>query len=409
MDIREQTNILIAEDDQSLIRFLRHNLETEGYRPTIVENGRDLLRLAFTMQPDLIVLDVGLPDTDGLTLCRQLKHDARTTDIPVLFLTGRDDIDDRVAGLNAGAQDYLVKPFDMQELQARLRAILRSREEIDQVKTHFNQRQDNFLAILNHEMKAPLTVINMASQILAENTQISEPRREQLLKSIHENAGTLTHIIEDLLYLTHPSRHLKTTNVRNLIVNVVEECRPHVQEYGLHLLSRIPTDLPSLVVDEQQFRRMLGHLVDNAIKFTPRGGIVTITAAIGQQGTIITSEPGIETEIATSTPQGLMPPTSTEPWMLISVKDTGIGISPENQRHVFEPFYQVDSTSTRPAQGLGLGLAVVAAFVRSHHGHLAVRSGNGLGTTIHIALPLHQIIDRSQHHDTLPMNDPEGA
>ncbi|HKD76773.1 MAG TPA: response regulator transcription factor, partial [Ktedonobacterales bacterium] len=131
---KDDTSILVAEDDHTLAHFLRRHLETEGYRPTIVETGAEALRIAPAMRPQIIVLDVGLPDTDGLTVCRQLKNDARTADIPVLFLTGRDDINDRVAGLDAGAQDYLVKPFAMPEFQARLRAILRTQQETEEAR-----------------------------------------------------------------------------------------------------------------------------------------------------------------------------------------------------------------------------------------------------------------------------------
>ncbi len=94
---------------------------------------------------------------------------------------------------------------------------------------------------------------------------------------------------------------------------------------------------------------------------------------------------------------------------MIAVRDTGIGIAPEHHRQVFEPFYQIDSSAARTAQGWGLGLAVVAAFVRSHHGHLAVRSGNGMGTEIHLALPLRQHADDVQLSHTPPLDGPAGA
>ncbi len=403
---KDDTSILVAEDDNTLAHFLRRHLETEGYRPTIVETGAEALRIAPTMRPQVIVLDVGLPDTDGLTVCRQLKNDARTAGIPVLFLTGKDDISDRVAGLDAGAQDYLVKPFAMPEFQARLRAILRTQQETEEARAQVSQRQDEFLSILNHELRAPLTVINMASQILTGNQQISDQRRNQLIQSIHNSADTLTHIIDDLLYLANPVRHLKLCQIRPIITGVVEECRPRIQEHGLHLIPRVPLDLPQFLVDETQLRRSLFHLIDNAVKFTPRSGVITLTVAVAQEGNIVISEPDVEQEIVSATPQGLLSAQSDVPWVIIAVRDTGIGIAPEHHSHVFEPFYQVDSSPSRSAQGLGLGLAVVAAFVRAHHGQLAVRSGNGLGTEVHIALPARTSLDESTPPDS---DGPESA
>jgi len=405
---KEGLRILVAEDDLTLAHFLRKHLETEGYRPTIVETGSELLRIAPTMQPEVIVLDVGLPDTDGLTVCRQLKNDLRTTEIPILFLTGANDINDRVAGLDAGAQDYLTKPFAMPEFQARLRAIMRVRQENDMAKNQLNQRQDEFLSNLNHELRSPLTVINMASQILSENGEISDQRRTQLVQSIHTSAGTLTHIIDDLLYLANPVRHLKTCNLRTVVHAVVEENKPRVHELGLHLLARLPAEIPSIVADEMQLKRALYHLIDNAIKFTPRGGVVTLTVAVAQQGSIVASDDEALHDIVSATPQGLLPENDNDPWLLIVVRDTGIGIAPEHHRHVFEPFYQVDSSTTRIAQGLGLGLTVVAAFVRAHHGQLAVRSGDGLGTAVHLALPVSSTFKDIKESQS-PNNGPEGA
>ena len=184
--------ILVAEDDQSLIHFLRRHLEKEGFKPNIVQTGQETLRLAPLINPALIVLDVGLPDTDGFAVCQQLKADSRSADIPVLFLTGHTDIDDRVTGLNLGAQDYLMKPFEMPEFLARVRAVLRSHAETNQKRQELTQQHEELMTIINHELRAPLTVISMASQILAENHQISEGRRDQLISSIR--AVSYTHL-----------------------------------------------------------------------------------------------------------------------------------------------------------------------------------------------------------------------
>ena len=157
-----------------------------------------------------------------------------------------------------------------------------------------------------------------------------------------------------------------------------------------------------------QLKRALYHLIDNAIKFTPRGGVVTLTVAVAQQGSIVASDDEALHDIVSATPQGLLPENDNDPWLLIVVRDTGIGIAPEHHRHVFEPFYQVDSSTTRIAQGLGLGLTVVAAFVRAHHGQLAVRSGDGLGTAVHLALPVSSTFKDIKESQS-PNNGPEGA
>ena len=401
--------ILVAEDDLSLAHFLRRHLESEGYHPHMVETGQEALALATSIHPAVIVLDVGLPDGSGLDICRAIKKDPRSMDIPVLFLTGKNDINDRIDGLDAGAQDYLAKPFAIPEFQARVRAILRSQEEIQQKQEQIDQRQEEIMGMIRHELRKPLTVISMASQILAENQQLSDQRRDQLLQSIRGSAGALTHITDDLLYLANPVRRLRACPMRPLITSVVDEMRPLMHEHGLHIAARLPPDLPPLVVDEAQLRRALHHLLDNAMKFTPRGGIITITLAVAQEGRIVASEPGTEQDIIATTPATLLPADNSEPWMIMAIRDTGIGIAQEHHHKVFEPFYQVDSSPTRAAEGMGLGLAVVATFVRTHHGHLAVRSGNGMGTEIHLALPLKPTTDDVKNSLGMAHDGPDSA
>jgi two-component system, sensor histidine kinase len=380
------TPILVAEDDDTTVRFLRPNLEKAGFAPHIVTSGKEALALAPVVQPAVIVLDVGLPDMSGFEVCRLMKEDGRIAEIPILFLTGHSGLDDRVTGLQIGAQDYLPKPFQMAELEARLRAIVRSRAETEEQRDQLAKKNEELMAIINHELRAPLTVISMASQILAER-QISEQRREHLVQSIRSSATSLTHIIDDLLFLANPARRLGTCHMRPLVLGVVESSRPLVHEHGLHIAARVPQDLPVVVADEQQMRRALHHLIDNAVKFTPRGGIITITVAVVQSGVVTHGElkPGTDGLL---TPPGLLPEGDDQPWLLIVVRDTGIGIAPEHHRRIFEPFYQVDSSSTRVAQGLGLGLAVVATVMRSHNGHLSIRSSGGMGTEIHLAMPV---------------------
>jgi two-component system, sensor histidine kinase and response regulator len=408
MEQRDGSVVLVAEDDIDMARFLQRNLTREGYKPTVVNSGLEALRIVQSVQPEIIILDVDLPGADGFTVCRQLKNDERTADIPVIFLTGKQDMSDKVTGLDIGAQDYLVKPFDMPELHARLRRIRREHQQLEDARSQVELQQSNFLGILNHELRAPLTVINTASQLLAENHQLSEQRHDQLVKSIRESTKTLTQIIEDLLYLAHPVRHLKTTNIRPILQAVIEESRQRINDYGLFLSARIPPTLPSMVIDDIQLRRILFHLIDNAVKFTPRNGVITFTVALGQGGSIVATEPGAEADIVSSTPPGLLPD-DDRMWIVLAIRDTGIGIAPEYHRRVFEPFFQIDSTSTRTAQGLGLGLAVVASFVRAHHGHLAVRSGDGSGTAFHIALPLSQSADSRYSTSPGPDDGPESA
>ena len=122
---RETARILLVDDEQALVWALRHSLSDEGYKVLAAGNGAEALALAQRKSPDLVILDIVMPGLDGLEVCRRLRRDPALAAVPILFLTVRNSVKDRVIGLNGGADDYLIKPFDVQELKARVRSLLR--------------------------------------------------------------------------------------------------------------------------------------------------------------------------------------------------------------------------------------------------------------------------------------------
>ena len=143
---RETARILLVDDEQDLVWALRHSLSDEGYKVLAAGNGAEALALAQRESPDLVILDIVMPGLDGLEVCRRLRRDPALAAVPILFLTVRNDIEDRVIGLNGGADDYLVKPFDVRELKARVRALLR-RSRFTTDEAHGIERQDSVLAV----------------------------------------------------------------------------------------------------------------------------------------------------------------------------------------------------------------------------------------------------------------------
>jgi len=143
---RETARILLVDDEQDLVWALRHSLSDEGYKVLAAGNGAEALALAQRKSPDLVILDIVMPGLDGLEVCRRLRRDPALAAVPILFLTVRNDIEDQVIGLDGGADDYLVKPFDVRELKARVRALLR-RSQFTTGEAHGIERQDSVLAV----------------------------------------------------------------------------------------------------------------------------------------------------------------------------------------------------------------------------------------------------------------------
>jgi DNA-binding response OmpR family regulator len=177
--------ILLVEDDRPLANGLKKALQQQGFAVNDVETGKAALHVVDTETPDLVILDIGLPDIDGLSVLRTLRK--KHPELPVVLLTARDSIDDKVAGLDSGADDYLAKPFDVTELLARLRVIER---RLAQVK-------DSRISI------GDVTLDTIQQKLVVSGTELELPRREyMLLKTLMENAGRVQtrSVLESRLY-----------------------------------------------------------------------------------------------------------------------------------------------------------------------------------------------------------------
>ncbi len=369
-------DILVVEDDEVLRELIALQLGNQGYKVRQAGTGNAALRQVADKPPDLILLDVNLPDLAGWEICARLKAEARTQVIPIIILTALDSTRDRWRGLEAGADDYLAKPFQPQELLIRVRSLLRmyhlyrSQIEAEQLRIRLEAQQDadrlkeSFVAIVSHELRTPLTVLKGYLGLLGGLR--GQPSSVKVLEgSLNDMSGALSQLeslIQELLDYSRLSAGVLTLRrrpleFRELIRGVVSGLAWAADEKGVCVELDFPRREVRMRADPERLSQALHHLVENAIKFSRPGGRVVVGCR--DRGSRI----------------------------LIRVQDEGVGIPPEELQRIFDPFYQASDYMTRKEGGVGLGLATTRHIVADHGGDIRARSRPGEGSTFLIRLP----------------------
>jgi len=392
--------VLVVEDNPEMNQFITTTLASE-YRTATAANGQEGLEQAIALQPDLILSDVMMPYLSGDELVQQLRTHPELDTTPVVMLTAKADDELRVQLLRQGAQDYLMKPFSVEELRARvgnliaikrvrdllqqelasqnhdlealveevslrrrelqiaLNALQRQAEELEQA----NRLKDEFLAIVSHELRTPLNSILGWADALR-TRKFNEATTARALETIARNARLQAQLIENLLDISRLLRGKLLLNkhpveLKSVIEAAIQTVQPEANAKAIRLNSHLDDRVEPVLGDRDRLRQVMENLFLNAIKFTPEGGQVEIQLQ-QQHGEA-----------------------------RIQVSDTGQGIRAEVLPFIFDYFRQADSSTTRKHGGLGLGLAIVRQLVELHDGDIHVESqGEGLGATFTVILPL---------------------
>jgi two-component system, sensor histidine kinase and response regulator len=362
--------ILAVDDTRDNLILVQTILESEGYEIDLVTDGIKALKQVEKSPPDLILLDVMMPGMDGYEVTRRIRKNPALSYIPILLITAFHE-SSVVEGLDAGADDFIRKPFDTDELLARVRSLLRLKHSLDEQQKMARQRED-FVSRLTHDLRTPLVAADRMLNLFELETfcKISPEMKQAIAVMIRSNQN-LMQMVNTLLEVYRFEAGKKTLNyescnLREIAQEVVSELSPLTSEKGLTLkidtreLDSLSKNAGVVMGDQLEMRRVLNNLIANAIKFTDTGGIIIRISE--------TSDANNKQDL-----------------VKIEVEDTGYGIAPEDQATVFERFRQ----GRNKRSGSGLGLHLSRRIVEAHDGTIEFTSELGKGSLFTVQIPKH--------------------
>lgn len=360
--------ILAVDDTRDNLILVQTLLESEGYEIDLVSDGATALQKVAQSPPDLILLDVMMPGMDGYEVTRRIRDNPDLSYIPILLITAFHE-SSVVEGLDAGADDFIRKPFDTDELLARVRSLLRLKHSIDEQQKMSRQRED-FVSRLTHDLRTPLVAADRMLALFQQETfcKISPEMKQAIAVMIRSNQN-LMEMVNTLLEVYRFEAGKKTLNLEKcdlteISEEVISELTPLAVEKNLtlklntHELNQVENHGGIVLGDRLELRRVLNNLIGNAIKFTDTGGV----------------EIRILKTCPTKTHQGEV---------VIEVEDTGYGIAPEDQATIFERFRQ----GRNKRSGSGLGLHLSQRIIEAHGGEIELLSELSKGSIFKIKLP----------------------
>ena len=356
-------DVLAIDDNRNNLLLLCGMLKERGFRVRPATSGKLGLQAAKFMPPDVILLDVNMPDMDGYEVCRELKQSEVLKQIPVIFLSALGESMDKLRAFESGGFDYITKPFKIEEVAARidtqvtirrLRQDLQKRyEELQEAE----QLRDKLVNLIVHDLRNPLgVVLTSLDYILYRNNLNSSD--VQLLDSALGQANLMNGMIDDMLDIGRlEGNKMPIKAAEQDIPAVLEEARASVALRGQRLMLDLFAAPGTAVFDRELVRRVLTNLIGNAAKFTPEGGTIEISVKEAAEGT------------------------------RFEVRDSGPGIPAEYHERIFEKFGRVEAAQSLKGRSTGLGLTFCRLAVEAHGGRIGVESEVGQGSLFWFTLP----------------------
>ncbi len=356
-------NLLIVDDTPANLRLLIDMLREQGYAVRGVRSGERALATAKADPPDIVLLDINMPEMDGYEVCQRFKADERLAAIPIIFLSALDEALDKVKAFEVGGVDYISKPFQLEEVLARIDnhlTLSRVQERLRQA----DRAKSTFLANMSHEIRTPMNAILGYAQILADHPALDAQLRPAV-DIIRTSGDHLLGLINDILDLSkieagREELHPVDFDLSGFATGLSAMFRLRCEQKGLLWEEEVALEKQRVFADENKLRQILVNLLGNAVKFTGEGSVrLQIAVVEGRRFRFV-------------------------------VEDTGPGIDPQHQAAIFDPFHQ-DAEGLAQG-GTGLGLTIARRHVELLGGELALESQPGRGTrfSFEVELPLYE-------------------
>lgn len=351
--------ILIVDDNLDNVILLDKILKKSGYRTLKAYNGEEAVKLARQEIPDLILLDIMMPVMDGFTACKIIKQDESSKYIPIFMLTAKHEVDDKVRGLEIGADDYITKPFHLQELLARIKSRLKLTQEHHRTVSRERNKALNRMAEgVEHEIRNPVVSIGgFARRILDELPE--DDRKKKYAKIILQETQRLERMVKESVAL----RDLSSGGKNKLDIHLlIDEALTHTtdlkKQHRVVIERKFDHNLPLLPLNHDNMLIAFIQLISNGLEAIDNGGTLTIRTSVDNDDSNL----------------------------LIEITDNGHGIKSKDLGHIFDPFF------TSKMSGAGMGLPLTRKIIGYHHGTISVESQLGQGTCVTVTLPLKEQI-----------------
>jgi signal transduction histidine kinase len=373
----EECSILVVDDEPSVVEIITFFLQKQGYQTLSANNGKQALERVRKDKPDVVVMDVMMPEMNGIEVCHHLKGSTATYYLPVILVTAKGDTTRRIEAKEAGADDFLDKPVNELELAVRVRTLLRSKLLYEQVGAsnrdlerrvtertaeltsayeqlkELDRFKSDVISNVSHELRTPLQHIKSSVSLLTMG-DLPQSQAETVHEKVDLAVEALVRLVDDMINLGEGTAlRMERVVLFDILGEAVSQNRAAYGSRAENLRLELEEDLPPVEGDSRALSRVVYHLLDNALKFSEEGSDVLVSAERASHDRV-----------------------------RVTVRDNGIGIAEDEHGRVFDPFYQVDTSTTRRYRGAGLGLALVKLILDGHGVDVHLDSTEGEGTTV---------------------------
>jgi len=406
---KDKYRILIVDDEYVNRKVLKNYLSSDTFEVLEAASGTEALKLVEeNANLDLVILDMMMPDILGYKVCEIIRKKQSIFELPVLIMTANSSVEHLVISFECGANDYLRKPFNMQELLCRINTLIELKHSVKQALSlvhelgiaknqvialsmqsaetsrrveellAYDKVKTEFFANLSHELRTPLNVICSTIQLIKSldgSKELGDEKIKYYINIMNQNSLRLLRLINNIIDTTkieadYISLQLKNGNIVYIVEEISQSVAEYIKNHGITLIFDTDVEEKIIAFDEEKIERIMLNLLSNAVKFTEENGSILVN--IYDKGDFIE----------------------------ISIKDTGIGIPKDKLEFIFERFAQIDKSTSRQNEGSGIGLALVKSLVEMHDGEIYANSVEGKGSEFIITLPV-RIVDTAQEENNL--------